>query len=261
MEQPENDNLKQEIKDEIKQILLACVENAIKRTNKKIAANSSPKPFHTALLTPDIVRISSFERSFSTSFGQGPIEKISRLVAINNGFEASLQKESMVNVFKGAVDEAERICSALRSGTQKPNWNKEIQTISSFNKGDTVIRRVITDLYLKKSGIEHFISIKTVSPNLDQSEIAKKDMLLLKAENKNHQVYFGLYYNPSGPLRSDYKHSFPMKIFNMHADQCVLIGKDYWDFLGGDGAYEELISLFKEVGEITRISLLNFGRS
>lgn len=252
--------MKQAIRDEIKQILLSCVENAIKRTNKKIQANSSPKPFHTALLTPDIVRISSFERSFSTSFGQMPIEKISRLVAIDNEFEASLQKESMVNIYKGAVDEVERICSALRSGNQKPNWEKEIQTISSFTKGDTVVRRVITDLYLKKFGVEHFISIKTVSPNLDQSEIAKKDMLLLKAENKEYQTYFGLYYNPSGPLRSDYKHSFPMKIFNMHTDSCVLIGRDYWNFLGGEGAYEELIEIFTEVGETTKATLLNFGR-
>ena len=253
--------MKKEIKAEIKQILLTCVENAIKRTNKKIIENISLKPFHTALLTPEIVRISSFERSFSTSFGQGPIEKISKLVAISNGFEASLQKELMVNVFKGAVDEAERICSALRSGSQAPNWEKEIQTIAAFTKGDTLVRRVITDLYLKKSGIEHFISIKTVTPNLDQSEKAKNDMLLLKAENHDYQTYFGLYYNPSGPLRTDYKHNFPMKIFNMHTDKCVLIGKDYWDFLGGDGAYEELVLIFAEVGETTKATLLNFGRS
>lgn len=253
--------MKPEIKREIKQILLSCVENAIKRTNKKIETNSSPKPFHTALLTTDIVRISSFERSFSTSFGQGPIERISRLVAINNGFEASLQKESMVNIFKGAVDEIERISSALRGGAQKPNWKQEIKTVSAFRKGDTVIRRVISDLYLKKSGVEYFISIKTVTPNLDQSEIAKKDMLLLKAENKDYQTYFGLYYNPSGFSRSDYKHSFPMKIFDMHSDECVLIGKDYWDFLGGEGAYEELITIFAEVGETTKATLLNFGRS
>lgn len=253
--------MKQEIKDEIKQILLQCVENAIKRTNKKIEANSSPKPFHTALLTPEIVRISSFERSFSTSFGQGPIERISRLVAISNGFEATLQKESMVNLYKGAVDEVERICSALRGGSQTPNWEKEIQTISAFTKGDTVVRRVITDLYLKKSGIEHFISIKTVTPNLDQSEKAKNDMLLLQAENKDYRTYFALYYNPNGPLRTDYKHNFPMKIFNMHTDKCVLIGRDYWDFLGGVGSYNELITIFSEVGEITKATLLNFGRS
>ena len=95
------------------------------------------------------------------------------------------QKETLLNLYKGAVDEVERICAALRSGNQKPNWAKEIQTLSAFNKGDTVVRRVISDLWLKKDNTQYFISIKTVTPNLDQSEIAKKDMLLLKNKKDN----------------------------------------------------------------------------
>ncbi len=251
--------MKQNVKDEIKQILRDCVAGALDRTNKKLETEKSLKPFHSALLTPEIVKVSSFERSFSTSFGQGPIEKISALVASENGFEAQRQKETMINVYKGAVDEIERICSALRSGHQKPNWVKEIQTLSSFTKGDTLVRRIITDLWLKKNDTEYFISIKTVTPNLDQSEIAKKDMLLLKAEDIKHNTYFGLYYNPHGHNREDYKHSFPMKIFNMHKDQCVLIGKDYWDFLGGTGAYDNLLDIFSDVGIETRKTLLNYN--
>lgn len=248
----------EENREKIKKILSDCVAGAMKRTTKKIVEKKSHKPFHTALLTEDIVRISSFERSFSTSFGQGPIEKISELVALQNGFEAQRQKETLLNLYKGAVDEVERICSALRSGNQKPNWKKEIQTLSAFNKGDTVVRRVISDLWLKKNNKEYFISIKTVTPNLDQSEIAKKDMLLLKSENANYDTYFALYYNPNGTERKNYSHSFPMKMYDMHNDECVLIGKDYWDFLGGTGFYEELIQIFAEVGEETKKSLLKF---
>ena len=164
----------------------------------------------------------------------------------------------MVNVFKGAADEVERICSALRSGGQQPNWKKEVQAVSSFSKGDTIVRRIISDLWLKKGDKEIFISIKTVTPNLDQSEIAKKDMLLLKAENKSYETLFGLYYNPHGKKRSDYNHSFPMKIFDMHKDNCVLIGEDYWKYLGGSGAYDDILEIFSRVGEKTRKSLLSF---
>lgn len=251
-------SLIEEDKAKIKKILSDCVAGAISRTTKKIAEQKSHKPFHTALLTEDIVKISSFERSFSTSFGQGPIEKISELVASKNGFIAIRQKETMLNLYKGAVDEVERISASLRSGNQKPNWKKEIQTLQAFNKGDTIIRRVISDLWLKKDNDEYYISIKTVTPNLDQSEIAKKDMLLLKSENSNYHTFFALYYNPNGANRKDYNHSFPMKMFDMHKDECVLIGKDYWDFLGGSGFYEELIQIFSEVGEETRQTLLSF---
>ena len=245
-------------REEIKEILSSCVQGAMQRTTDKITKQKSHKPFHNALLTDDIVRISSFERSFSTSFGQGPIEKISELVARENGFEATRQKETLLNLYKGAVDEVERICSALRGGNQSPNWQKEIQTLSAFNKGDTVVRRVISDLWLKKDDVEYFISIKTVTPNLDQSEIAKKDMLLLKADSAEYRTLFALYYNPHGTRREDYNHSFPMKMFDMHKDDCVLIGKDYWDFLGGEGAYEDLLEIFAEVGLETKKSLLSF---
>ncbi len=250
--------MKKEVVEEIECILKSCVKRAMDRTTKKLEAGKSHKPFHNALLTDDIVRISSFERSFSTSFGQGPIEKISELIAKDNGFETARQKMTMINVYKGAVDEVERVCSALRNGSQKPNWNKEVETISSFSKGDTLVRRVISDLWLKKEGVESFISIKTVTPNLDQSEIAKKDMLLLQAENPDCRTFIGLYYNPHGEDRSDYNHSFPQKIFDMHKDECVLIGKDYWDYLGGGGTYEKLLKIFSKVGEETKESLLRF---
>lgn len=249
--------MKQETKDKIKEILKACVSSAIKRTIDNITKDKTHKPFHKALLTEDIVKISSFERSFSTSFGQGPIEKISEIVALDNGFQAKRQKETLVNAFKGAVDEIERISSALRSGSQKPNWRKEVDTISSFKKGDTVVRRVISDLWLEKAGVEYFISIKTVTPNLDQSEIAKKDMLLIKADNPKNEAFFALYYNPHGKERSDYRHTFPMKIFDMHKDSCVLIGKDYWDLLGGQNTYEEILTVFEEVGMETKKFLLS----
>lgn len=250
--------MQNETREKVKEILRKCVKGAMDRTSKKIRDAQEVKPFHTALLTEEIVKISSFERSFSTSFGQGPIEKISELIAFENGFEALRQKEVMANVYKGAIDEIERICSSLRSGQQTPNWKKEVQLISSYTKGDTVVRRIISDLWLKKDGQEHFISIKTVSPNLDQSEIAKKDMLLLKAASQSYKTYFGLYYNPYGVNRLDYKHSFPMRIFDMHYDSCVLIGKDYWDFVGGVGAYKNLIEVFAEVGNETRKSLIDF---
>jgi hypothetical protein len=246
------------VSTKITKILESCVKRTIVRVNKTIKDNNSPKPFHQALLTEDIVKISSFERSFSTSFGQGPIEEISQVLAIANGYKAERQKESMLTVYKGAVDEIERICSALRDGNNQPNWTKEKNVVTSFDKGDTVVKKVISDLWMKKDNKEYFLTIKTVKPNLDQSEKAKKDMLLLKAGSDKYSTFLGLYYNPYGLNRSDYKHNFPMKIFNMHKDECVLIGKDYWDFIGGVGTYEELIKVFALAGVNTKTSLLNF---
>ncbi|GBE41272.1 MjaII restriction endonuclease [bacterium BMS3Bbin09] len=241
--------------DKIANILQKCIDGVLKR----VAKDKTHKPFHKALLTSELVSASTFERSFSTSFGQGPIEKISSIIAEATGAECVRQKETRVDIPKGAVDEIERITHSLRSGDSKPNWEKELDRVLAFTKGDYVQRRVLSDLWIKRDEIETFISIKTVKPNIDQTEIVKKDLLLLKAHDSNCETYLALYYNPGGSTRKDYNWSVPSKIFNMKSDNCVLIGKEYWDFLGGEGTYEELLDIFKEIGEKTRPQLKRLG--
>ena len=114
--------------------------------------------------------------------------------------------------------------------------------------------RVISDLWIKK-GKTKFISIKTVKPNIDQVEKAKRDMLLLKAHDASFETYLGLYYNPGGPRKIDYNWFLPSKIFDMKKDECVLIGEEYWEMVGGKGTYRTLLAIFAEVGEMTRKKL------
>lgn len=244
--------MKPETRNKIIHILNNCVEGAIRRTN----ANKSSRPFHEALLTKELVNAAAFERSFSTSFGQGPVEEISSIVAADAGYQVLRSKHTYVNIYKGAIDEIERLLSALRAGEKRPNWEQEVKRVTAFNKGDTEVRKVISDLWLEKDGVETFISIKTVKPNLDQTERAKKDLLLLKAHNAQYHTYFGLFYNPGGAQRTDYNWMVPSKIFDMRNDPCVLIGQDYWDTLGGTGTYEALLTIFAEVGANTRGKIL-----
>jgi hypothetical protein len=96
------------------------------------------------------------------------------------------------------------------------------------------------------------MSIKTVKPNIDQTAVAKQDLLRLKLAERECRVYFGLYYNPYGEDRMDYAHNPPMGIFNFHSDQSVLIGRDYWETLGGEGCYEEILEIAEDVGSETR---------
>jgi len=247
--------MKKDTRDEIIAILEKCVNGTIKRVSKAMTY----RPFHEALLTKELVAASAFERSFSTSFGQGPIEEISKLLAVSTGAECTRQKLTRVNINKGALDEIGRILSALRDGVSSPNWEKELSRILAFTKGDFVQVRILSDIWIRRSGTEIFISIKTVKPNIDQTEIAKKDMLMLKAHDPKYETYFGLYYNPGGPKRKDYNWSIPSKIFDMTHDACVLIGQEYWDFVGGKNAYNDLLEIFGEVGEKSRSKLKKLG--
>lgn len=238
-------------KESIKSILRNCVSRAFERTFNENKAKDY-KPFHEALLSNKIIIASSFERSFSTSFGQGPIEEISMKLAQSTGADSKRQYRTQVNINQGAIDEIERILSALDSNDSKPNWARELERVTAFKKGSYIVRDVISDLWIQRGSQEIFISIKTVKPNKDQTLLAKKNMLLLKAHNYSYQTYFSLFYNPNGPDRADYNWAIPFKFFAMKTDPCVLIGEEYWDFLGGKGTYIEMLKLFEEVGAETQ---------
>lgn len=126
------------------------------------------------------------------------------------------------------------------------------QILATPRSGRTEEIRVISDLWWKKGGIDHFISLKTVKPNIDQTAVAKEDCLHLSAAIPGCRTNFGLPYNPYGERREDYAFNPPMGIFDFRRDAVVLIGRELWDTLGGAGCYAELLQIAAAVGAETR---------
>jgi hypothetical protein len=226
-----------------------CVLNTINRLNNA----ETYRPFHAALLSDEALFWSRFERSFSTSFGQRVIEEISDLVAVSGGAtDTARQKVTTVDI-DVAFDNAITIHIAALRDRHPMNWIDSINSIEAATPtGEIVSKRVISDLWWKKNGIDHYISIKTVKPNIDQTAIAKEDLLRLSIFNPSCKVYFGLYYNPYGEEKTAYNHQPPMGIFDFHHDEVVIIGKEYWDTIGGIGTYEVILEIAKEVGAETK---------
>ena len=48
--------------------------------------------------------------------------------------------------------------------------------------------------------------------------------------------------------KNDYRHNPSFTIFDMVNDEVVLIGREYWEMLGGRGTYKELLQIADEVG-------------
>ena len=236
-----------------------CVNNTIKR----LRGEATYRPFHTALLSEEAIFWSRFERSFSTSFGQRVIEEIARLVALSNGASAAQrQKETFINLDNAYATAISAHMQGLRNGRHS-DWNTTVATLRTVPlSGTTTTIRIISDLWWQKDGINNYISLKTVKPNIDQTAVAKEDCLRLTLADPNCNAYFGLPYNPYGENKSDYAHNPPMGIFDFHHDPVVLIGKEMWDTIGGAGCYEELIGIAREVGVETKqtISRMLNGR-
>jgi len=238
---------------------VSCVE----RTLQRLQSEPTKMPFHEALLSKEAIFWSRFERSFSTSFGQSVIERISAVIAASSG-AANVQTQKHTNIIldQNHLQEIEHHIYQLRlkgSGVS-PSWNDDFQNIlNTPRSGNFVELRLISDLYFERNGTRNYFSIKTVKPNIDQTAEAKRDLLKLKISDPSCNAYFGLYYNPYGDQRVRYAWTPPMRIFNFHYDFCVLIGKDYWDCLGGEGTYETILDIAHSAGEALQRTIRQYG--
>jgi len=233
-------------------------EKLLKKMDEySLNADDSSKPFQYALFTKKGYLAKGFIHGCEIALGNWH-ESIAKIIAAEN-FEVA-EKLQGTSKLKGKVtDEAqktfENILSDLDSALREPNHKKEADEIfSASQNGNNIIDRVQTvDLFLKKDdGEEIYFEIKGPKPNKNEMRAAKRDLLEILAmkacEGKKVKIYLGMYYNPYYP--KEYQRWTCLKFFNKGQD--FLIGKDFWDFLGGAGAYENLIKIYEDVGEEIR---------
>lgn len=209
-------------------------------------------PFGYRLVPLEIWKGSKFERSFVTTLGQGIFEQLGKIIAEGTGARARNQHVTELTVCTWRLEKIESILTKQRQSKRRPNWQQEVQEVLALNNDQYQVVTVTSDLFIeRKDGTREYYSFKTVKPNLDQIQNAKRDMLRLVAGDSNNKVYFALPYNPAGegrPYRTC-RHTIPYKLFDMDNDECVLIGAELWNKIGeSPDTYTQLLELFEEVG-------------
>lgn len=210
------------------------------------------KPFHESLLPDGILRVAEFERSFSTKLGT-TFEECACLAAksIHKNAERGYRVRGIVTV--KAVRRIEAITNKIGSGGMKskyPDLVKEIIELSNAGRG---VKRVsIVDLRIEtKSGEEWFFEIKSPKPNKGQCLEATGRLLQIQAithaKYPKAKAFYATAYNPYGVKKSTYRHSFAGGYMDLANE--VLIGKEFWDKVGGKGTYEDILSIYQEVGK------------
>ena len=124
----------------------------------------------------------------------------------------------------------------------------EVLNVSNDNEKK---RSRIADLYLMdENGNEIMFEIKSPKPNKGQCLEATDRLLHFHAIKRLNvprlKTFFAMAYNPYGNSKSDYKHSFALNY--MDVENQILIGKEFWDLVGGEGTYEEVLEIYREVG-------------
>ena len=204
------------------------------------------KPFHAALIPSDLLRIQSFFRSFSTSLGQGVFEYIANLIASSNSRWTDVRSNYKFEAY--ASPNIQTVVDTFIEDII--NKKKNPYPYPAFPEPNSKsVKHIIVDLSFKDKETDtiYFIEIKSPKPNKDQTRQTKEKFLFLLATYSNSKVYYALPYNPYGEIKSNYKWSFTKMFFDLDIES--LIGKEFWDFIGGENTYEEIIEIFREVGE------------
>lgn len=254
-----NIQTKAKIKEHLQNVMIKIIKRRVEDDPFDAKQIRESNPFGYCLVPEAVWKGSKFERSFVTTLGQGVFEQIARLIAEDTGATAINQYSKIINVNSFQAQTIEQLLEDQRSKRrQKGSANEllsiddELLTLRNLSTRSIEERAVLFDLYVKRQdGNEEYYSLKTVKPNLDQTEKAKKDMLLLMTAQPRAKAYFALPYNPAGEGNT-YSGAFtiPYKLFNMDREQYVLIGSEFWNKLGQNAnVYGELMTIFEEVGK------------
>lgn len=236
--------------DEIKQYLVQKIRQKLETYD--LETNSMP--FHYRLLGNDRMALFSFVHSVNTMLGQSIFEHVGKIIAERDGARAIAQyKDFSGFISSEAVLIIDNIMRELRSAIRKPDKNKEVEEIievaQNGNLGNEVKKRI--DLFVKtKDQTEYFFEIKTAKPNIDVFKAVKKQLLewvAMRASNKNGvaiKTIVAIPYNPYEP--EPYERWTLQGLFDLKHE--VLVGKEFWNLLGGENTYEDLLKVFEEAG-------------
>lgn len=200
-------------------------------------------PFHDALV-PGIRLLN--ERSFSTRLGNLH-ERVAHVIASEVQAEV-LQPLDMAGTIPVLSREfiTQRIAQLERRQALPDALYERDQIRGHF--GNEVQAGTRIDLWLRThDGAQHFFEIKSGKPNKGQCVEMKERLLTAFAVRRNADSHWwwGVPYSPYGS--AVYRHSYALPFFDFANE--VKMGSDFWDFIGGVGAYEQLLDVYMRVGE------------
>jgi len=239
-------------KKEIKNLILITIRKKL----VKYKQETEYKPFFEALFDKKTIVNGAILQSLYTTFGMSIYEQIAIILAKSAGYEAERQYEIL-----GSIDDKTELLIIDIFNSPRRNKSIEIEEIKKKIQPSEPSRDNdrIVDVYIKKpTGEEIFIDIKTVKPNKSEFEAIKKKILrwaglrLSQDNNAKVQTYIGIPYNPYFP--ENYNRWTGQKC---HKEE-ILVQNDLWNIFAGYDVFDELIEIFKEVGQEVKSEVEEF---
>jgi type II restriction enzyme len=195
----------------------------------------------------------SFIQSLNTTFGTSIFEPVAETLA---SLRFSFAKKQFIvgnTISEQAQIEIQHIMNELITGRKNPHKIEEIEKIRKVATSGkmNLLKTVKVDLcVINNDGVVYLFDLKTVKPNISNFKDFKRTLLewiaiyLSKHPEAKIHSYIAIPYNPYEPKPYE---RWTIKGM-LDIEQELKVAEEFWDFLGGKGAYYELLNCFERVG-------------
>lgn len=233
------------------------IEQVLKSSLRYKFQNYNPEPasmpFHTRLLGKDRLALYSFIHSLSTNFGTAIFQPVAVALAEKRFKRVQTQVKAGNVISERAQLEIQKIMDNLTTATTTPNKPEEISAIRKVCQEGRMrkVKPTKIDVLLEsKKGELYLIDIKTAKPNVGGFKEFKRTLLewaaATLAANPKVEVntLIAIPYNPYEP--KPYNRWTIRGMLDLKNE--LKVAQEFWDFLGGEGAYQDLLDCFERIG-------------
>lgn len=234
-------------KIQIQQVITTCLRNKF----QNYEAKDNFMPFHFRLLGKDRLALYSFMQSLFTTFGTSIFEPVAAALAKTQFARVETQFVVGNSIFSDCQKTVQSIINEL-TFNPKPNKIQELELLKSSLSGMVnKLKPAKIDLFVEThSGEQYFFDLKTAKPNKGDFQKYKQTLLewagIAYTQNKNAKVHtlIAIPYNPYEPQ----PYQFWTLAGMLDLDEELMVAEKFWDFLGGEGAYIDLLNCFEQAG-------------
>lgn len=234
-------------KTEIQTVISTCLRNKF----KNYVPEDNYMPFHFRLLGKDRMALYSFMQSLLTTFGTSIFEPVAAALAKTNFVKVETQYVVGQTIYSDCQQTVQAIVNEL---TYNPHPNKTIELNKLKQHLSGAINRLKpakVDLFVENSQGEQFLfDLKTAKPNKGDFQKFKQTLLewagIALTQNKDVKVnsLIAIPYNPYEPK----PYQFWTMAGMLDINEELKVAEGFWDFLGGKGAYNDLLDCFEQSG-------------
>ena len=234
----------------IKNYLTKKIRNKLNDYNPE----TKSMPFQYRLLGKNRMALFSFIHSVNTMLGTSIFEKVGELILSNRTQEVQSQYKGLVGYISDraviCIDSIMRDLKSTRRTPCKDIETKEVLAVARVGNLGRRIKKRVDIFAMMENNTEYYFELKSAKPNINEFTGIKKQLLdwiaIRGSELSSVKIktILAIPYNPYEP--EPYERWTLQGLFDLNNE--VLVGKEFWDFLGGSNTYEDLLNVFEEAG-------------